>query len=400
MQAWLEGTAPDEEEPSQEQEDVAPARAPTVDRYGVDLEVFKMKSTTGRRPWDFKKALKIAGWIHIDEIADGSMSESQRCFSDFLCRVVFAPRMRSLLELHYDDVHFQRWKGKDGKATHRHGEHMVFTAVALSHRKRLCSRLCLPKSVKDILQKPEHEDDWARLEHLRRAILLIVEGEDWLRLESPEEASAVACAVDGCTKRTFIDEVGKGRCRLPEGARVQLEGPNTKGEVLAELESMGNEGKEWLRFLSRPFGTQRAPLVDSFCRSLFCDSTAETIATEQGLSATEFLDRTLLSLWDALFLQKSEEWTRRGVSNMCSDEPYEVAKWFMRCSAGQAEIPMHPIWKDCSVFHQPGVSTWAASLCLMGYVPSAAVCCMEPRGSGARSPISMSVFRPTGMGRL
>ena len=113
-QAWLEGTAPDEEEePSQEQEDVAPARAPTVDRYGVDLEVFKMKSTTGRRPWDFKKALKIAGWIHIDEIADGSMSESQRCLSDFLCRVVFAPRMRSLLELHYDDVHFQRWKSKE-----------------------------------------------------------------------------------------------------------------------------------------------------------------------------------------------------------------------------------------------------------------------------------------------
>ena len=80
----------------------------------------------------------------------------------------------------------------------------------------------------------------------------------------------------------------KGRCRLPEGARVQLEGPNTKEEVLAELESMGNEGKDWLRFLSRPFGTQRAPLVDSFCRSLFCDSTAETIATEQGLSAADF----------------------------------------------------------------------------------------------------------------
>ena len=47
----------------------------------------------------------------------------------------------------------------------------------------------------------------------------------------------------------------------------------------------------------------------------------------------ELLDRMLLTLWGALFLAKSEEWTKRGVSNMPSDEPYEVAKWFMRFSA-------------------------------------------------------------------
>ena len=43
--------------------------------------------------------MKIASWIHIDE-------------------------MRTLLELHYDDVHFARWKRKDGKAPLRKGGHL------------------------------------------------------------------------------------------------------------------------------------------------------------------------------------------------------------------------------------------------------------------------------------
>ena len=242
--------------------------------------------------------------------------------------------MRALLELHYDDVYFQRWKGKDGKAPKRPGEHMVCTAVALSHRKRLCSRLALPKPVKELFKKPEHEDDWGRLEEFRRALLRIVEGEDWLLLESSEEAGAIALAIEGCEREKFPDEVGKSRTRLPEGSRVQLEGPaRTKAEVVTAVSSMGAEADEWLRYLSRPFGTSRAPLVDSFCRSLIGEKGAEAIAQDKGLSAAEFLDRMLLTLWDALFLAKSEEWTKRGVSNMPSDEPYEVAKWFMRFSA-------------------------------------------------------------------
>ena len=41
-------------------------RCTATDKFGIDLEVFKMK--TGRKPPEWKKAVQIAGWIHIDEM--------------------------------------------------------------------------------------------------------------------------------------------------------------------------------------------------------------------------------------------------------------------------------------------------------------------------------------------
>ena len=59
----------------------------------------------GKKPRTWEEAVKIASWIHIDE-------------------------MRALLELHYDDIHFEKWKRKDGKAPLRKGEHTVPSKVA------------------------------------------------------------------------------------------------------------------------------------------------------------------------------------------------------------------------------------------------------------------------------
>jgi len=270
-----------------------------MDKYGVDLDKFKMK--TGRRPKDWKKACRIAEWIHIDE-------------------------MRSLLELWYDQRHFNEWKDKHGKVKPRKGEYKVYNAVAMAHRKRLCSRLQLPKVIKEIFQRPSDEDDWEKLEVFRRALVRILEGEEWAQIDR-EEARAIAMAVKQCTRGEFPDEVGKG-CSLPEGARLQLEGgPKMEQEVIAALNGM-DEG--WLCFLSRPFGTKRAPLVDTFGLSLFGDKAVGEIASEQSLSAPQCFDRMLLCLFDALFLAQSEAWSNRGVANMPSDEPFEIAKYFMR----------------------------------------------------------------------
>ena len=107
---------------------VTPGQA---DEYGVKLDEFKLKK--GKKPRTWKAAVKIASWIHIDE-------------------------MRTLLEIHYDDVHFARWKRKDGKAPLRKGEHTVLNKVAQAYRSRLCQRLVLPKVVKDILRRPGDED--------------------------------------------------------------------------------------------------------------------------------------------------------------------------------------------------------------------------------------------------
>ena len=98
-----------------------PVKAGRVDKYGLDLDEFKLN--IGRKPRTWKEAVKIAGWIHIDEI-------------------------RSLLELHYDDVHYAKWKREDGKASSRKSEYTVLNKVARAYRSKLCQRLALPKSVK------------------------------------------------------------------------------------------------------------------------------------------------------------------------------------------------------------------------------------------------------------
>ena len=186
--------------------------------------------------------------------------------------------------------------------------------------------MSLPKAVKDIFQKPQDEDDWCKVDQFRRALLRIVEGEDWLLVESPEEANAISVAVESCTNGNFVDEVGKG-CRIPEGARLQVSGATTQEEVKEAVTALGS-GDRSLCYLSRPFGTKRAPPTDAFCKSLFCDKTAEQIADR--MSAPAFLDRMLLCLFDALWLKQCEDWSNRGVANMPSDEPYECAKWFIR----------------------------------------------------------------------
>ena len=79
-------------------------------------------------------------------------------------------------------------------------------------------------------------------------------GQDWLLIDGPEEASAIALAVESCANETFVDEVGQG-CwmRIPEGARLQLEGVfDTKEDVAAAVSAIGN-GDNWLCFLRYAF---------------------------------------------------------------------------------------------------------------------------------------------------
>ena len=145
-----------------------------------DLDEFKLK--IGKEPRTWKEAVKIASWIHIDE-------------------------MRALLELHYDDIHFEKWKRKDGKAPLRKGEHTVLNKVAQAYRSKLCQRLALPKSVKDALRRPKDEDTWEKLEQLRKAIMAEVQGEELVYVATEEDAESLASAIES-RQSMFIDEVG------------------------------------------------------------------------------------------------------------------------------------------------------------------------------------------------
>ena len=62
QQEWLAAEVP--ETAAEENSDV-PLKQGNADKYGIDLEEFKMK--TGKKPRDWGKAVKIAGWFLIHE---------------------------------------------------------------------------------------------------------------------------------------------------------------------------------------------------------------------------------------------------------------------------------------------------------------------------------------------
>ena len=161
--------------------------------------------------------------------------------------------MRTLLELHYDSIHFERWKSNEGKAPMRRSEYYVFKSAVNSHRKKLCQRLVLPKTVKAILQLPRHEDELQKLENLRVAILREIQGEEHILIDAPEQLERIANAIESCPRDAFPDEVGPG-CSLPEGSRVLLdvEYPSKRDVANAVRKTPQND---WLKVLMRPYGT-------------------------------------------------------------------------------------------------------------------------------------------------
>ena len=292
------------------------------DKYNVNLEEFKCKSS--RKPHRWQQAVRMASEVHIDE-------------------------MRTLLELHYDDVHLERWTERENKrAPVRKGEYKVFASVAHARRKQLNQRLALPKSVKDILRTPEDELRWEKLEQLRRCIMRIVQGEMLVDLD-PDELKAVAVAVERSDSTLFADEVGPGS-KLPQGTRVQVDVGSESQEsrpsqgrgratelrsrratVVASIREV-EEGS--LCVLMRPLWTERAPPMDDMAKAMDSDKTMRRIAKDwpagAALSIEETLDRMLLVLWDGLFLAQAEAWTSSGVANLSSDETLELARWFLR----------------------------------------------------------------------
>ena len=246
--------------------------------------------------------MKIAEWVHIDE-------------------------MRTLLEIHYDAVHFQRWKDKHGKAPNRRSEFHVFNSTINAHRKRLCQRLQLPMQVKDILKKPRDEDDVNKLESLRMVILKAIEGCENVPLESSAHVEAIARSVEECQRDAFVDELGLDCQSIPAGSRVILhEQFADKASVVAALRQM--QPNISIEILTRPFGTARSPPVDAFGKKLWSGTTVKDLL--ETLEKAEILDRMLLCLHDALFLKEAERWSQMKVANLRVDETPELARWFLR----------------------------------------------------------------------
>ena len=130
--------------------------------------------------------------------------------------------MRSLLELHYDEVHTTEWIRAHAtkRAPARQSEYKIFQKVAQLQRQRPNQQLSLPASVKSILRQPSDELQWARLEMLRTVVQQELEGERDIILNQ-EEIEQLARSIEASRSKQFPDEVAAGSV-VPEGSRVCL----------------------------------------------------------------------------------------------------------------------------------------------------------------------------------
>jgi len=155
---------------------------------------------------------------------------------------------------------------------------------------------------------------WDRIEALRKAIVLVVQGEAWIDLETSEGANELAAAIERC-KTKVADEVGSGCALVPSGARV-IVGQEPQKSVVKERAEVAklvrNSSHDALRVYMRPLDTSRAPLLDDMGVVLMGDASVADIAAEKEFTIEKMLDHLLLVLWDGLFLALSDDWTQRG----------------------------------------------------------------------------------------
>ena len=102
------------------------------------------------------------------------------------------------------------------------------------------------------------------------------------------------------------------------------------------------------------------PPADDYCKCLFENHTAEEIATADGLSKEQFLDKLLLCMFDALSLKQSEEWSNKGGVNIPADETPELAKWFMKGQAVGSKPIFDGICSQCGTLLHGAVGQHSA----------------------------------------
>ena len=211
--------------------------------------------------------------------------------------------MRTLLELHYDEVHTQKYARKVGPR----GQGKVLNCVAFAHRKRLNQKLSIPARVKEILRRPQDETDPVKLELLCIATRQEIEAETDVILATDADIEMLAAAVEACDSQPFPDQVCRdvsvGAATIPEGARLRIEVDASRSlaerrrQVVDVVRSL-NEG-DALRVKRRPFGTSRQPPMDAFARELVSRPYDKLACICADSSPEKTRDRLLLALWAA-----------------------------------------------------------------------------------------------------
>jgi len=214
--------------------------------------------------------------------------------------------MKTLLELHYDDVACRP------ATTRCRKEGSVFGSIRYAHRHQLNQKIALPSSVKEILRKPADEAQISRIRRLCVAVRNEVERVEDVFLQGEEDIQKLAQAVAGCKNSTHADEVGPGFPGIPAGARLQLE-QETRS---ADTEALRAETAQLVRALPtgsavsvkfRPMQSAREMPLDKFGHKLMTRNaegafiTLEQLMHDLSIDLAGIRDLLLVTLFDAVF---------------------------------------------------------------------------------------------------
>ena len=207
-----------------------------------------------------------------------------------------------------DDVHVEKWRTKSSTKAPppRKNDHKVFRKAVNLHRKRLCQRIELPDHIKQVMRGPDDEDDWSRLELLRRGVARCILGERTIELTA-DSAADIASALERQRPRTvkrFPDEIGPGCSYFPEGSRVLVSAQGPPRKTLAEnrtalAAAVRKLAGRCIPVHTRPLDTIRSPPLDEFSAKVMHDPKQYTFqrrARELRLTKEEALDKLLLAL--------------------------------------------------------------------------------------------------------
>ena len=240
--------------------------------------------------------------------------------------------MRTLLELHYDDIHVQSYRNKTRPKRKR--DYKLQNSVLRCSRTQNNERLSLPATFKSIFLKPEHESNPKKLAEFRNLLTRLAQGEATLLL-TREDADAVAESLEANRASTLSNELGSAVKGIPEGALVQTPAvPKGRRSVADDRALLADRVRESdaIVVLTRPFTNNAVkPLLDKFgCAIVKTTKSLKAIANESNIADPDIFDNLLIVLWDVLFTQKSLDWTRRGFGNTSASDSLEYARWFIK----------------------------------------------------------------------
>jgi hypothetical protein len=204
------------------------------------------------------------------------------------------------------------------------------------------------KQVKAILRTPKDEDNWNKLQQLRERIVLIAQGLRKSTLDTMEEVTEFANAINTGHDSEHVEiynSVGEGISWIPPGSLLLLDKDDVshihthvyreaRRDYLVEKVRQTRLGTE-ISVLTRPlYHRGIAPPDDYFLKLLSNEHMSlkqcGRRAKPQPADGTQaILDHMLLTLWDALFLDECIRWTKQKVTNLTVDRTLTMARYFL-----------------------------------------------------------------------